>query len=135
MSTFLKQYFLTFAIFLVLDAIWLGTIAPGFYQSQIGFLMAKNPIWAAAGFFYLLFVVGLVVFVVSPAVQQSSLRVAVLKGALFGLVTYATYDLTNLATIEGWPVLVTAVDLVWGSFLSTATATVSAWLLLRKRKA
>jgi len=135
MRTFLKQFFVTFVVFLALDAVWLGAIAPGFYQSQIGFLMAKNPIWAAAGIFYLLFVIGLVIFVVAPAVQQSSLRVAALKGALFGLVTYATYDLTNLATVEGWPVLVTVVDLVWGSFLSTATATVSAWLLLRKRKA
>ncbi len=135
MRTFLNHYILTFLVFLGLDAVWLGTVAPGFYQDQIGFLMAKNPVWAAAGIFYLLFVVGIVVFVVTPAVQQSSIRSAAWKGGLFGLVTYATYDLTNLATVEGWPLLVTAVDLVWGTFVSTATATVSAWLLLRKRKA
>ena len=125
---FWKHYLVTFLVFLVLDAFWLGLVAPRFYQSQIGFLMAKNPKWAAAGIFYLLFVVGLVVFCVSPGVQQSSLGWAALRGALFGLVSYATYDLTNLATVEGWPLVVTFVDLAWGTTLSTATTVLSVWL-------
>ena len=127
-GSFWKHYLVTFLVFLVLDALWLGLVAPRFYQSQIGFLMAKRPKWAAAGIFYLLFVAGLVVFCVSPGVQQSSLGWAAWRGALFGLVAYATYDLTNLATIEGWPLLVTAVDLVWGTALSTATTVLSVWL-------
>lgn len=129
MGSFWKHYLVTFLVFLVLDALWLGLVAPRFYQSQIGFLMAKRPKWAAAGIFYLLYVVGLVVLVISPGVRQNSLGWAVWRGALFGLVCYATYDLTNLATVEGWPLLVTVVDLVWGTALSTATTVLSVWLI------
>jgi len=127
-GSFWKYYLVTFVVFLALDAVWLGRIAPRFYQSQIGFLMAKRPKWAAAGLFYLFFVAGLVVFCVSPGVRQSALGWTALRGALFGLVTYATFGLTNLAVLEGWPVLVTIVDLAWGIVLSTATTVVSVWL-------
>jgi uncharacterized membrane protein len=113
---------------LVVDAIWLGLIARRLYQAQIGFLMAENPKWAAAGVFYLLFVAGLVVFCVSPGIREGSLGRTLGRAALFGLVTYATYDLTNLATIEGWPLAVTAIDLVWGTVLSTVTTLLSVWL-------
>ena len=125
---FAKHYVITLFVFLILDAIWLGLIARRLYQAQIGFLMAKQPKWAAAGVFYLLFVAGLVVFCVSPAVREGSVGRAAWRAALFGLVTYATYDLTNLATVEGWPLLVTAIDLAWGTALSTATTLLSVWL-------
>jgi uncharacterized membrane protein len=128
-GSFWKQYLVTFVVFLAVDALWLGLVAPRFYQAQIGALMAKRPKWAAAGVFYLVFVVGLVVFCVAPGVQQSSLGWAALHGALFGLVTYATYELTNLATLESWPLLLTLVDLGWGMVLSTATTVLSVWLL------
>ena len=127
--TFAKNYVITLLVFLILDAIWLGVIARRLYQSQIGFLMAKKPKWVVAGVFYLLFVAGLVVFCVSPSVGEGSLVRAAGRAALFGLVTYATYDLTNLATLEGWPLTVTAIDLVWGTFLSTATTLISVWLV------
>jgi uncharacterized membrane protein len=123
-----KHYLITLVVFLILDAVWLGLIARRLYQSQIGFIMAKQPKWAAAGIFYLLFVVGLVVFCVSPGVREGSLGRAAWRAALFGLVTYATYDLTNLATLEGWPLAVTVIDLVWGTSLSTATTLLSVWL-------
>jgi uncharacterized membrane protein len=126
---FAKYYLITLVVFLVLDAIWLGVIARRLYQAQIGFLMAKKPRWAAAGVFYLLFVVGLVVFCVSPGVREGSLGQAAWRAALFGLVTYATYDLTNLATVEGWPLLVTIIDLAWGTTLATATTLLSVWLV------
>jgi uncharacterized membrane protein len=125
---FAKLYLITLVVFLVLDAIWLGIVARRLYQAQIGFIMAKQPKWAAAGVFYLLFVVGLVVFCVSPGVRRGSLGQAAWRAALFGLVTYATYDLTNLATLEGWPLAVTVIDLAWGTALSTATTLVSVWL-------
>ena len=125
---FAKHYVITLFVFLILDAIWLGLIARRLYRAQIGFLMAKQPKWAAAGVFYLLFVAGLVVFCVSPAVREGSVGRAAWRAALFGLVTYATYDLTNLATVEGWPLLVTAIDLAWGTALSTATTLLSVWL-------
>lgn len=122
-----KLYFITLLAFLVIDAFWLGLVAPSFYQAQIGYIMAENPNFLAAGLFYLLFIFGMVVFIVEPGVREQALMQAVSRGALFGLVTYATYDLTNLATLEGWPVLVTVVDLAWGIFLSAAVTLVSVW--------
>lgn len=123
----LKLYFITLIAFLGIDSLWLGLVAPSFYRSQIGYIMAENPNFLAAGLFYLLFIFGMVIFIVEPGVREQTLMQAVTRGALFGLVTYATYDLTNLATLEGWPVLVTVVDLVWGTFLSAAVTLVSVW--------
>ena len=91
---------------------------------SVGFLLAERPNWTAAVIFYLLFVAGMVVFAISPAIQRASLLHAVLLGGFFGLVTYATYDLTNLATLRDWPIFLTAVDIVWGTFLATSVATV-----------
>lgn len=123
----LKLYFLTLVIFLGIDAFWLGLVAPKFYRSQIGHLMADKAILSAALIFYLLYMVGLVFFVVAPGMSMST-REVILRGALFGLVAYATYDLTNLATLRDWPVFVTVVDLVWGTFLTAATSAVAVWL-------
>jgi uncharacterized membrane protein len=123
----LKLYFLTLVIFLGIDAFWLGLVAPRFYRSQIGHLMADKAILSAALIFYLLYMVGLVFFVVAPGMSMST-REVILRGALFGLVAYATYDLTNLATLRDWPVFVTVVDLVWGTFLTAATSAVAVWL-------
>lgn len=127
----LKLYFITLFIFLGIDAIWLTQVAPGFYRSQIGHLMAETPNMIAAGIFYLLYIGVLVYFVVEPAVRAGTVKDALLRGALFGLVTYATYDLTNLATLRDWPLLVTVVDLVWGTILTAATAAAS--VLVAKR--
>ena len=121
----LKLYFLTLVVFLVIDSLWLGLVAPKFYRAQIGYIMTDTPNLMAAGIFYLLFVAGMLVFVVEPGVRQDSLIRTVLRGALFGLVTYATYDLTNLATLKGWPVLVTVVDLSWGTILSAIVTLIS----------
>jgi len=97
--------------------LWLGLIARNFYSKEIGFLMKSNVNWFAAGAFYLLFTFGLVVFVISPALERGSWMYALMFGALFGLITYATYDLTNLATLKDWPLVVTIVDLLWGAVL------------------
>jgi len=123
----LKLYLITFLAFLAIDSLWLGLVAPSFYKSQIGYIMAENPNFFAAGLFYLLFIFFMVVFIVEPGVREQTLMQAVARGALFGLVTYATYDLTNLATLEGWPILVTVVDLIWGTVLSAAVTLVSVW--------
>ena len=122
---FLKTYVLALVPFIVLDALWLGVVAPRFYKKQIGFIMAENPNWTAAVLFYLLFIAGIVVFV---TYRETSLQQAALRGALFGLVCYATYDLTNLATLEGWPIIVTVVDLCWGTFLCATTAVACVFL-------
>jgi len=123
----LKLYLITFLAFLTIDSLWLGLVAPSFYRSQIGYIMAETPNFFAAGLFYLVFVFGMVVFIVEPGVREGTLMQSVSRGALFGLVTYATYDLTNLATLEGWPVLLTVVDLTWGTVLSAAVTLVSVW--------
>ncbi len=128
MTMKLKLYLITLLVFLGIDSLWLGLVAPSFYSSQIGFIMADQPNFLAAGLFYLVFIFGMVVFVIEPGVRQGTLTQAAMQGALFGLVTYATYDLTNLATLKDWPVLVTVVDLLWGTFLSTAVALVSVWV-------
>ncbi len=96
---------------------WLGVIAKNFYRQQLGSLMTSQIQWPAAIIFYLLFIAGLVVFVISPAFQKHSWIQALCLGAFFGLVSYATYDLTNLATLKNWPLLVSLVDLVWGAVL------------------
>ncbi len=123
----LKLYLITLIVFLGIDAVWLGLVAPKFYRSQIGHLMAEKANLAVAGLFYLLFVGALVYFVVAPAVQSGEMRDVLLRGALFGLVTYATYDLTNHATLRDWPITVTVVDMAWGTFLTAATSGLGVW--------
>lgn len=127
LSYLLKLYLVSFAVFLGIDMIWLTTVAPSFYQEQIGFLLAENPNVAAAGIFYALFVVGLLYFVVLPSlkVKKIALSQVALAGGFFGFVTYATYDLTNYATIADWPLLLVIVDMIWGTILSASVATVS----------
>jgi len=116
---YVKLYLLTLVAFFAIDMVWLGLVARGFYRKHLGFLLAPNPNWAAAILFYLLFVVGLLVFAVVPGLRAGSLGKALLLGALFGLLTYATYDLTNLATIKDWPLVITVVDMVWGVILAS----------------
>lgn len=122
---FIKLYLITLPVFFAIDMLWLGVIAKNFYREQIGFLMAPDINWPAAIIFYLLFIAGLILFVIAPAVEKRMWRDALLMGALFGLVTYATYDLTNLAIAKGWPVLVTFVDLAWGATLSASVSLIS----------
>jgi len=113
------MYIIAFIIFLAIDAIWLGLVAPKFYKSQIGHLMSEKPNLIAALVFYLLFIIGVVYFVVAPGIEAQSITKILVAGALFGFMTYATYDLTNLATLRDWPIKVTIIDLVWGTSLST----------------
>jgi uncharacterized membrane protein len=122
MTYYVKLYVATLLVFLAIDMVWLGLVARTFYRTHLGFLMAPNPNWLAAGAFYLLFVVGLLVFAVVPGLEGDSLRNTLLRAALFGLIAYATYDLTNLATVKGWPLLVTVVDMLWGTALSAAVS-------------
>jgi len=105
--------------------VWLALIAKNFYAKQIGYLMAKNPNLFAALIFYLIFIASLIVFVITPAVEKKTWMNALFMGAFFGLVTYATYDLTNLATIKDWPLIITIVDLVWGTVLSASVSVIT----------
>jgi len=122
---FLKLFFIALIVFFAIDMVWLVLVAKKFYQEQIGFLMKPDINWYAAIIFYLLFIAGLVTFVISPAIEKHSWMHALLFGALFGLITYATYDLTNLATLKNWPVLLTIVDLIWGTVLSASISVIT----------
>lgn len=128
---FFKLYGITLPIFFAFDLVWLGVVAKPFYSKNIGFLMRNDVNWAAAILFYLLFIAGLVLFVITPAVEKGSWMRALTYGALFGLITYATYDLTNLATMKDWPVIVTVVDMVWGTVLAGAVSTASTLVALK----
>jgi len=125
MLYYLKLYLATLAVFFATDMVWLAFVARSFYKKYLGYLMAPTVNWAAAIIFYLLFIVGILVFVVLPGMKENSLPNTIFRAVLFGLITYATYDLTNLATVSNWPLLVTLVDLAWGMVLSTIVSVAS----------
>jgi uncharacterized membrane protein len=129
----LVMYLITLAVFFLIDMVWLGVVAKGFYRRHLGSLLSPNVNWAAAILFYLLFIVGLIVFAIRPALVGEEPLKALFLGALLGLISYATYDLSNLATLKDWPLVVTIVDLIWGTVLGGAVSFVSAvlgrWLL------
>ena len=125
MAYYLKLYVITLIAFLAIDMLWVGVVARGMYQKYLGYLMAPEINWFAAFAFYLLFILGLLVFVVEPGLKEKSLTTTHWRAALFGLITYATYDLTNQATVKDWPMLVTVIDLIWGAFLCVIVCTIS----------
>ena len=119
MLYYLKLYFATLAVFFAVDMFWLGVVSRTFYRKHLGFLMAPEVNWYAALVFYFLFIAGVLVFVVLPGLKENDLTITLVKAAFFGLITYATYDLTNLATVKDWPLVITIVDLIWGMVLTT----------------
>ena len=114
----LASYVLTFAVFFILDMAWLGFIAKDLYRKHLGLFLSDQINWTAAIIFYLLFIVGIFIFAILPSVEKNSLVSAITLGALFGFFTYATYDLTNLATLKGWPLNIVFIDIVWGMVLT-----------------
>lgn len=122
---FIKLFLIALPVFFAIDMVWLVLVAKKFYQEKIGFLMRPDINWAAAIIFYFLFIAGLVIFVISPAVEKNSWVNALLYGAFFGLITYATYDLTNLATLKDWPLIVTIIDLIWGTVLAASISVIT----------
>ncbi len=124
MTRILIAYGATLGAFCVLDFLWIGFVARGFYQAQVGGLLLAPPKWGVAALFYLLYVVGVVVFAVLPALEAGSWLRAMALGGLFGFFCYATYDLTNLATLKGWTAPMAIVDIGWGIVISAACAAV-----------
>jgi uncharacterized membrane protein len=118
-------YFLTIPVFFGIDMIWLGFVAKGFYRNNLGELLRPDVNWTAALVFYLLYIGGILIFATMPALEKNSLYQAVVLGGLFGFFAYATYDLTNLATLKGWPLNVVIVDIIWGIVLTASVAAVS----------
>lgn len=126
-QTFLTLYLISVPIFFIIDMVWLGLVAKNFYQSKLGHLLGEVN-WTAAIIFYLVFLVGLTFFATYPAAMAGKVSQAILFGALFGFFTYATYDLTNLATLRDWPLSVTLVDMLWGSILGGAVAGIAVFV-------
>lgn len=131
MGVIILQYVVVFAIFLAIDAVWLTTVAKTFYVSEIGSLLKPQPNLAVAVAFYALYAFGLLVFVVQPYLNREAILPAVMAGALFGLVAYATYDMTNLATIKGFTWRVAVVDMLWGTVLSATVTFLSLQVIKR----
>lgn len=122
---FLQLYVSALAVFFCIDLFWLGVVAHDLYQEKIGFLLSGEIMWGPAILFYFLYVAGLTFFAIAPATHEGSWGAAVLYGGFFGLVCYATYDLTNLATLKGWPITIVIIDLVWGAFISSVTSLIT----------
>ncbi len=129
LATF-KNYFISLAVFLLIDMVWLLFIAKNTYSKYLGYLMAPNPNLVAALVFYLIFIMGLMFFVINPALAKESWQFALLAGLFFGLITYSTYDLTNLATVKDWPLFITVIDMIWGTALGGITA-ISSYFLIK----
>ena len=126
-QTFIVLYAISVPVFFIIDMFWLGVVAKNFYQARIGHLLGDVN-WVAAIIFYLVFLVGLTFFAMYPGVMAGKVGTAVLLGALFGFFTYATYDLTNLATLKDWPLSIVFVDILWGTTLGALVSGVTVYL-------
>ncbi|SRR6056297_2462728 len=129
MLVHIKNYLITAVIFLGIDFIWLGFVARSLYREQLGFILKEKFDMKVALIFYLFFAAGLLFFVINRAVAVSSWQYALFAGMFFGFITYATYDITNLATLKDWPVMITVIDISWGTFLCGVTSLLSYFLI------
>ena len=125
---YLKLYALTIPVFFIIDLLWLGVVAKGFYQKNLKYILRPDVNWTAAIIFYLAYIVGILIFAVLPGIERNSWHYAALWGALYGFFTYATYELTNLALIKDWPLNIVIVDILWGVILCTVVATLSFYI-------
>lgn len=127
---YFKLYLLMLIVFFAVDLLWLGIIAKNFYNQNLGFILSPNINWTAAVIFYMLYISAMIIFAVLPGADFPNVWRTLLLGALFGFITYATYDLTNLATIEKWPLKIVVVDILWGTVLG-ATVSSAGFFILR----
>jgi uncharacterized membrane protein len=125
----IKTYIIALVVFFTIDIVWLAVVAKKLYQKELGFIMSPKPNWLVAIIFYLVFILGVVFFVINPAVAKDSWTYALFVGMFFGFITYATYDLTNLATLKDWPVKITIIDMIWGSSLGAMVSTITFFIL------
>jgi uncharacterized membrane protein len=130
MKTFALSYLVALVALAIVDGIWLGVVSREFYKARLGHMLLDQPIWSVALLFYVIHAAGIAVFAVPPALNAGTWTSAVLYGGLFGFCVYAAYDVTNLATLKGWPMAVSAVDLAWGAF-ATALTTLITFLVVK----
>lgn len=127
----IKTYFIALVVFFLIDIFWLVIVAKNVYQQELGYIMSDRPNWIAAVLFYLIFITGIVFFVINPSLEKGSWTYALLVGMFFGFITYSTYDLTNLATVKDWPLKITIIDLIWGTSLGGLVSTITFFILKR----
>ncbi len=124
MSTLITYAIATVAFFAI-DMVWLGLIAKNFYRTKLSHVLSPDVVWPAAIVFYLIYIAGIVYFAINPALKDASWQDALLKGALLGGLCYATYDLTNMATIAKWPIEIVIVDIIWGVVLTGSVSLIT----------
>lgn len=124
-------YLTTTVIFFAVDMLWIGFLARNFYREKLAFVFTGEVNWPAAILFYLLYIAGILYFAVTPALKGGQWQLALLNGALLGGLCYATYDLTNMATIKQWPLIVVVVDIAWGMVLTGSVSVLSYLAALR----
>ena len=125
----IRNYLIVFIVFFAIDILWLGFVAKDLYGKHLGHLMRDKTNWPAAVIFYMIFIGGLMFFVLNPALEKSSYAYALIVGGLYGFITYSTYDMTNLATLKDWPLTITIIDITWGTVLNALTAMVSFFII------
>ncbi len=125
------QFLISFSVFLTIDLIWLGVVARKLYVHYMGHLLRTPPNWPVAFLFYALFVVGIMIFAIAPAIEQKNVAHAFKMGALFGFFTYMTFDLTSWAVLKDWPAGIVWIDILWGTTLSMMVAGISCFLILK----
>lgn len=125
MVKLISTYVIALLSFCVLDGIWLGVISKNYYKEKLGFILSPNINWTAAVLFYLLFIAGILFFSVNPALKDTNWKTALLNGAIFGGICYATYDLTNMATIAKWPAEIVIIDILWGMVLTASVSLIT----------
>jgi len=125
MVKLITSYFIALLSFFALDMVWLGLISKNYYKQKLGFILSDNPNWAAAVVFYVVYIGGILFFAVNPSLKEARWQTAVLNGALLGALCYATYDLTNMATIAKWPIEIVIIDIIWGMVLTGIVSVVT----------
>jgi uncharacterized membrane protein len=122
---YIALFFITTAIFFAIDMLWLGIIARNFYREKLSFIFTGEVNWPAAIIFYLIYIAGIIYFAILPGIHSENWKMVLLNGAFLGFLCYATYDLTNMATIKQWPFIVVVVDILWGTFLTGSVAIIA----------
>jgi len=124
-------FLITFVIFMIIDLVWLGILMWPVYERYLGIFLRTPPNWPVAVLFYVLFIIGMMVFAINDALEKKSVKLASYKGALFGFFTYMTYELTNWAVIANWPAGIVPIDILWGTVLSASVCGISTWICLK----
>lgn len=124
-----RNYLITFVVYFAIEMVWLLLIAKNLYAKYIGHLMADKPNLVVSLVYFIIVIAGLIFFAINPAIEKNSLSYAILAGVIFGFMTYATYTMTNLATLKDWPMIIAFVDIAWGTLLNGLTAGISFYII------